>query len=63
MKAILVSEAAFAAIKDRLIADLTLSLEKREDQIRSGQVTGMAASPSGAVNLHVCKAFDALREA
>lgn len=63
MKAIIVSEVACEAIKDRLIAELTKALEKREEQIKSHDWTGMTVSPNSTVNYHVVNAFNALRDA
>lgn len=63
MKAIIISETACEAVKDRLIADLTKAMEKREAQIKSGDMTGMAAEPGPAIGYHVITAFNALRDA
>lgn len=63
MKAILVSEPALTAIRDKLVADLSRELSLREQRVSTGEMTGLSPTPERTVNYHVCMAFDALRDA
>ncbi len=63
MKTIIASEAACEAIRDRLISELTKAMEKREELVKAGEMTGVAVSPGSTINYHVVSAFNALRDA
>lgn len=63
MKAILVSETAFLAIRDNLIAEIVSGAKEREVRVKSGDMTGLCDSPEPMVHNRVHRAFEQLRDA
>lgn len=63
MKQIVVNESTFNLIRANLIVTLGEAMLKREQQIKSGEVTGMAAYPAQTVCYHVESAFREMEKA